>query len=133
MVVSPAHPPSGATSASRASEADTIINNDHPMITRLKDNIRRPRHRTDGTITYDPCRRAFLAEPCSHRLALADPLWRQAMEEEYAALQQNNTWSLVPKPAGTNIVGSKWIFKLKHRPDGSIAKYKTRLVARGFT
>jgi hypothetical protein len=36
-------------------------------------------------------------------------------------------------PPGVNIVGSKWIFKTKRRPDGSIDKHKARLVARGFT
>jgi hypothetical protein len=40
---------------------------------------------------------------------------------------------LVPRPPGTNIVGSKWIFKTKHHLDGSVEKHKARLVARGFT
>ena len=55
------------------------------------------------------------------------------MEAEFEALQENKTWTLVPRPPGTNIVGSKWIFKTKFRPDGSVDKYKARLVARGFT
>ena len=55
------------------------------------------------------------------------------MEDEFAALCKNQTWTLVPRPSGTNVVGCKWIFKTKHRPDGSIDKHKARLVARGFT
>jgi hypothetical protein len=55
------------------------------------------------------------------------------MAEEFSALSQTNTWTLVPRPPGTNIVGSKWIFKTKHRLNGSIEKHKARLVARGFT
>ena len=55
------------------------------------------------------------------------------MIDELAALHHNKTWVLVPRPRGVNVVGSKWIFKTKHRPDGSVDKYKARLVARGFT
>jgi hypothetical protein len=55
------------------------------------------------------------------------------MEAEFDALITNRTWILVPRPPGTNIVGSKWIFKTKFRPDGSVDKHKARLVARGFT
>ncbi|CAM8885812.1 unnamed protein product [Rhodiola kirilowii] len=55
------------------------------------------------------------------------------MEDEFMALCRTNTWTLVPRPPYTNIVGSKWVFKTKHRPDGSIDKHKARLVARGFT
>jgi hypothetical protein len=55
------------------------------------------------------------------------------MSEEFSALSQTNMWTLVPRPHGTNIVGSKWIFKTKHCLDGSIEKHKARLVARGFT
>jgi hypothetical protein len=39
---------------------------------------------------------------------------------------------LVPRPPDVNIIGSKWIFKTKYRPDGSIDKHKARLFARGF-
>ena len=74
-----------------------------------------------------------MAEPASHRTALSEPAWRAAMEAEFEALQANKTWILVPRPPSTNIVGSKWIFKTKFRPDGSVDKYKERLVARGFT
>ncbi|XP_044326125.1 uncharacterized protein [Triticum aestivum] len=55
------------------------------------------------------------------------------MSEEFAALRHTNTWVLVPRPPGVNIVSCKWIFKTKHHMDGSIDKHKARLVARGFT
>jgi hypothetical protein len=74
-----------------------------------------------------------MVEPASHRTALSEPAWRAAMEAEFDALQKNQTWRLVPHPPGTNIVGSKWIFKTKFCLDGSVDKYKARLVARGFT
>ena len=55
------------------------------------------------------------------------------MESEFTALQQNATWTLVPKPPGQNIISCKWVFKIKENPDGSIDKYKARLVARGLS
>lgn len=55
------------------------------------------------------------------------------MCEEYAALIRNNTWSLVPHPPNASIVGCKWVFKLKTNPDGSIAHYKVRLFAKGYS
>jgi histone deacetylase 1/2 len=55
------------------------------------------------------------------------------MSAEFSALRQTGTWTLVPRPRHVNLVGCKWIFKTKHRPDGSIDRHKARLVARGFT
>jgi hypothetical protein len=54
------------------------------------------------------------------------------MYDDFSTLSQKNTWTLVPRPPGTNIFGSKWIFKTKQRSDGSIEKHKARLVAHGF-
>jgi hypothetical protein len=70
--------------------------------------------------------------PSSVRTALLDPHWRRAMEE-YAALVANQTWDLVPRPPGTNIVTGKWIWTHKRRADGTLERYKARWVLRGFT
>lgn len=70
--------------------------------------------------------------PHSYRSALNDPNWHKAMLEEYNALMTNNTWCLVPRPAGTNVITGKWIFRHKHNSDGSLARYKARWVVRGF-
>ena len=55
------------------------------------------------------------------------------MDEEVQALQTNRTWILVSCPTNTNIVGSKWVFRTKYLPDGSIERLKARLVAKGYT
>jgi hypothetical protein len=55
------------------------------------------------------------------------------MLDEYNALMQNNTWCLVPRPAGVNLVSGKWVFRHKLNPDGSLARYKARWVVRGFS
>ncbi|XP_062110329.1 uncharacterized mitochondrial protein AtMg00820-like [Humulus lupulus] len=71
--------------------------------------------------------------PKSYKQALLIPHWKHAMELELQALRHNSTWQLVPCLPATNIIGCKWLFKLKYKPGGSIERHKTRLVARGFT
>lgn len=46
------------------------------------------------------------------------------MQAEYDSLVKNKTWKLVDRPKGKNIVGCKWVFSLKRKPDGSVEKYK---------
>jgi transposase InsO family protein len=59
--------------------------------------------------------------------------WQDAMDREIATLEKAGTWITVSRPANKNIVGSKWVFRIKRNADGSIEKYKARLVAQGFT
>ncbi len=59
--------------------------------------------------------------------------WEIAMQEEYDSLLVNNTWSLVPHPKGRKPISCKWVFKIKHGVNGEVERYKTRLLARGFT
>ena len=72
-------------------------------------------------------------EPSNIREAMKHAHWRRAIADEFEALIRNGTLSLVPPKAGQNIVGCKWLFRIKRNSDGSIARYKGRLVAKGFT
>jgi len=54
------------------------------------------------------------------------------MNQELEALEQNGTWKLTALPAGKKALTSKWVYKIKFRPDGSVERYRARLVIRGF-
>jgi hypothetical protein len=103
----------------------------HPYGTRLRNNLCQPKIRTDGTVTYSVIRSSS-SEPTSHISAMKHALWRQAMVDEFHALLKNKTWHLVPPRLGLNVIDCKWVFKLKQKADGSIDRYKVRLVAKGF-
>lgn len=55
------------------------------------------------------------------------------MSIEYNALIKNGTWILIPSTSDQNVVGCKWIFHTKRKADGSIDKYKTCLVVKGYS
>jgi hypothetical protein len=55
------------------------------------------------------------------------------MNSELQALIDNQTWSLVPLPPGKHPISCKWVYRIKRNADGSVVRYKARLVARGFT
>jgi hypothetical protein len=71
-------------------------------------------------------------EPQNVQTALAHLGWKTAMEEESAALQLNQTWTLIPRTPDLHIIGSKWVFKTKLKPDGSLDRLKARVVAKGY-
>ncbi|XP_020976986.1 uncharacterized protein LOC110271126, partial [Arachis ipaensis] len=72
-------------------------------------------------------------EPKTFREASSNPNWQQAMQEELQALEKSHTWDLVDPPCDQEVVGSRWVYKIKTRSDGSIDRYKARLVAQGCT
>ena len=72
-------------------------------------------------------------EPTSFEEASQKAEWRKAMKEEVKALAENQTWDLVPKPKDVKPISCKWVYKIKTHPNGSIERYKARLVARGFS
>ncbi|KAK1424826.1 hypothetical protein QVD17_20164 [Tagetes erecta] len=72
------------------------------------------------------------SEPITFAIANTDPNWKAAMAAEFSALMRNRTWSLVPRVPNSNVIGCKWVYKLKDDQHGALTRYKARLVAKGF-
>jgi len=132
------HSPAVSSMPCSTSFADQPPARVHSMRTRSMNNIVQPRQLTDGRVRY-PAPQALVTvaspascEPTCYSNAAPIPEWRNAMQTEFNALLQNQTWSLVPPHPSHNIVGCKWVFKLKRKADGSIERHKARLVAKGF-
>ena len=92
--------------------------------TRLQHGISKPKVRTDGTVRWCQLASTSSDEPSSLAEAQGDPKWVAAMNLEHQALLRNQTWHLVPPPQGKNIVGCKWVYKVKRKADGTIDRYK---------
>ena len=59
--------------------------------------------------------------------------WKLATDSEYQSLIDNNTWDLVELPEGRTPVGCKWVFKIKYNGEGKVERFKSRLVAKGYS
>jgi hypothetical protein len=58
--------------------------------------------------------------------------WKEAVHSKIDSILSNGTWELVDRPYGCKPVGCKWMFKKKLMSDGTIDKYKARLVIKGY-
>lgn len=54
------------------------------------------------------------------------------MTAELNAMEATKTWSVMPLPPGRHSIGCKWVYKVKHKSDGSTERYKARLVAKRY-
>lgn len=120
------HGPIRTTRAFRAAQ-HTQDQQRHAMVTRSQTGNLRPVQR----FNYTAMQTSVSPVPSNYRSALADPNWRAAMADEYKALVDNNTWRLVPRPPGANVVTGK--FRHKFHSDGTLARHKARWVVRGYS
>ncbi|CAL8160758.1 unnamed protein product [Prunus armeniaca] len=75
---------------------------------------------------------ANISIPSSVTEALKDLKWKEAMNEEMRALQNNATWELISLPHRKKTMGCMWIYNVKLKANGSFERYKARLVAEGI-
>jgi hypothetical protein len=75
-------------------------------------------------------------DPLTFKQAMALPdadEWLKATDDEIQSLNENETWDLVDMPSGRKPIGTKWVFKRKYKSDGSLDRYKARLVCTGYS
>jgi hypothetical protein len=76
------------------------------------------------------------ADPRTFKQAMACPdahRWQEAAVDEVNTLVANGTWEIVNLPPGKKAIGSGWVFKVKRNADGSVERYKGRVVAKGYS
>lgn len=75
------------------------------------------------------------SDPISYKQAMDaidSDSWQLAMNEEIKSLHENQTWELVDLPSDQKPIPVKWVYKKKLKSDGSLERYKARLVVKGF-
>ena len=91
----------------------TKPHNDHTMRIRAKSGFQQPLERLNLHVTP-----SLSPIPNTYKATLLDPNWAAAMKDEFDALPQNQTWHLVPRPSGANVVSDKWGFRHKFIENG---------------
>ena len=71
-------------------------------------------------------------EPVSFDEAQNSESWMAAMQSEYDTIMKTDTCSLCDLPPGKQATGTKWVYKLKRKPDRIVDRDKARLVANGY-
>ena len=101
----------------------------HPMTTRSRNNILKPTTKYNNSVQLQ-CDPHWI--PTTWQQAMKHAHWRAAMSSEFNSTNENHTWDLETATATMNIVGCRWVFTIKYHPDGTIDKYKARIVAKGY-
>ncbi|GJZ51057.1 ribonuclease H-like domain-containing protein [Tanacetum coccineum] len=95
------------------------------MVTRFRVGTNRPVERLTLHVS------SVSPVPRSYHEVFNDVNWHSAMQNEYNALIKNRT--LVPRPSDVNDVRCMWVCRHKYLADGTLSRYKARLVANGST
>ncbi|KAH9717541.1 hypothetical protein KPL71_021864 [Citrus sinensis] len=110
-----------------------------PILRRPQKGTRYPLCNFVSYHRYSPQHRSFTVavsqdiEPTSYAKATSHSHWQEAMQSELAALEANHTWSLTSLSPGKKPIGCRWVYKIKRHLDGTIERFKARLVVKGYT
>lgn len=55
------------------------------------------------------------------------------MRKEFVSLETKKSWTIVEFLKEKKTIGCKWVYKIKHKVDGSVERYKAILVVKGDT
>uniref|UniRef100_A0A803QFB8 Mitochondrial protein n=1 Tax=Cannabis sativa TaxID=3483 RepID=A0A803QFB8_CANSA len=94
--------------------AHTTLRPSHPIVTRSKADIFKPK-----VYLSKAQWRVVQEEPSTVEEALRHIDWNITMTDEFKAQVRNKTWTLVPPSLDYNVVGNKWVLKIKYNIDGS--------------
>ena len=115
---------------------------DYHCYSTLSNNTSHNLYPLSSVLSYDKCSPSYKhfccnvsskSEPKTFAQAIKLECWKQAMNAELLALEQNHTWTVVDLPHGKTPIGCRWVYKIKYKADGTIERYKARLVAKGYT
>ena len=76
---------------------------------------------------------SMTTEPTSYYEVVKFPHWCAAMNDELRALEANYTWTVMSLPSSKHIVGCRWVYKITRKADGTLERYKARLIAEAYT
>lgn len=101
----------------------------HPMTTRFRNNIHKKTTKFNLTATLETDPHWI---PSTWQQAMKHAKWRAAMCSEFNSTSENHTWNLVEMQRYMNVIGCRWVFTIKYKPNGEIDRYKARIVAKGY-
>jgi hypothetical protein len=130
-------------------ENGAVLENDHVSVyteerevEAAESGVRRStrEHRTIEPMQVNPKQKSYFtlspnqSTPSTIEQALASPekvKWREAIDAELESIQLNQVWELVPR-RNQRVIGTRWLFKVKHDVNNQPIRYKARLVAKGY-
>lgn len=79
------------------------------------------------------CKLNNIQEPFCYEDVVAQPIWQEAIDKEFEALEANHTWDITNLPKGKKPISSKWVYNVKYKSNGDMERRKVRQVIKGCT